>query len=154
MTTSSILKKKYSFKGKTMSVFEAVDNVSPRGVFIMLGANDLSCGVKTEKFSENYSELVDKLREACPDANIYIQSVIPVTEKYSAKNKMGFTNENIKQYNETLKKLCDSKNAVFLNIGEVLSNGTGVLPEKSSSDGYHLKSLVYSDWMTFLKNEK
>lgn len=154
MTTGSILKKKYSFREKTVSVTDAALDLSPKGIFIMLGANDVSQGFSADTFKENYSELVGKLKGTCPNANIYIQSVIPVSENYSAKNKSGLNNIRIKNYNEALKTLSSEKGCEFLDIGGALSNGTGILPSKSTGDGYHLKSLAYSDWLTFLQNEK
>lgn len=155
MTTYSAIAKKYSYKSQTLTAADAAKQANPKGIFVMLGSNDCAQGYSVDKYVVNYKQLLTDLKAACPNANIYIESVLPVSAAFSDKNKAGgLNNTNIKKYNEALKSLAESENVNYLDIASVLCESEGVLPAKLTSDGYHLRSTPYGDWIDFIQMQR
>lgn len=155
MTTYSAIAKKFAYKGQTLTAADAAKQVSPKGIFVMLGSNDCAQGYSVDKFIVNYKQLLGDLKTACPSANIYIESVLPVSSAFSDKNKAGgLNNTNIKNYNEALKALAESEKVNYLDISSAVGGSDGVLPAKSTSDGYHLRSAPYDDWIAYIEQQK
>lgn len=49
----------------------------------MLGVNELGW-YNDQRYYDNYADLIDLIREVQPEAQIYLQTLIPVTSKKSA----------------------------------------------------------------------
>lgn len=117
-------------------------------IYIMLGLNEIGVGTP-ESFAENYKQVVDRIRELQPDAIIYIQGIMHVTENKS-KNDKYFNNENINRRNEELKKLADNKTIFYLDMNESVDDENGNLIAELSFDDIHLKASSYERWYQFL----
>ncbi len=117
-----------------------VQTVSPEKIFVMGGINSL-----TEKqFAQNveqYTQLVTGLQETMPDAEIYIQSVLPVLGKHETV----CSNETIIAFNEQLQLLAQQKGCVYIDLFSVYQKD-GKMNPVFSEDGIHLKPESYSLW--------
>lgn len=60
-----------------MRRIETIKAVSPEKVFVMAGINGLK-DMELKTFYEKYKLLVDSIKKAVPDADIYLQSILPV----------------------------------------------------------------------------
>jgi lysophospholipase L1-like esterase len=56
----------------------------PDKVFVMAGGNNLDAG-NAEECTELYRGLLDALREACPDAEIFVESMLPLDKAIASK---------------------------------------------------------------------
>ncbi len=104
----------------------------------------------TDLFIEKYIGLIDFVKSLNPNADIYIQSIIPV-EKYVSDNDKFFTVENIKLFNTEIKKMCDAKQLRFVDSYSIFADKKGNLPKKYSYDGIHLNNKGYEKWLAFIK---
>lgn len=104
-------------------------------VYIMLGLNELGCLLST--YTDSYKELIDEVRQAEPDSEIYIMPVIPMVEERTDKV---YNNEIIAKFNEALKGVCTEKNVPLINVSAALVNEKGTLPSELSTDGIHLNA--------------
>lgn len=131
------------------SVFAELERVQPAKIYIQLGMNDIAW--RTEKdFTRLYGELIDKVHDEFPDAELYIQSIFPVTNWYALEDN-GIDNEKVVTFNQHLLDLCVEKGCHYLDVHSALIDENGVLPDKASPDGIHLNAPYYKDWFHYLK---
>lgn len=104
-------------------------------VYIMLGLNELGCLLST--YTDSYKELIDEVRQAEPDSEIYIMPVIPMVEE---RTDEVYNNEIIAKFNEALRGICTEKNVPLINVSAALVNEKGTLPSELSTDGIHLNA--------------
>lgn len=116
--------------------------------YIMLGTNELGWAYENI-FIENYAELIDDIKKLNPSAEIYIESILPVSKEKSDNEKI-YTNEKIDHMNELLMDLAKEKDVNFLNVAEAFKDETGSLFAEKSSDGVHLKADACKEWADYL----
>ncbi len=135
-----------------IGVLQALAQKPYAKVYISLGVNELGYNHDAE-FADTYRALVDKVRELQPDADIYLQSLIPVsTEKCAQTNQPYYvTNAQIAVYNEIIETVAAEKEVYYLNVKEAMVDETGELPVDASSDGIHFYRGGYVTWYEYLK---
>lgn len=101
--------------------------------------------------SSDTAELVDELKRLQPDAVIYIQSIMPVSQSRSQNDKV-FNNERIRLYNSLIVEMCREKGVQYLNVSEAVQDENGVLPAEATTDGIHLKPAYCVKWRDYLKS--
>jgi len=129
-----------SLKGMTSRV-GMVQAVSPEKVFVMGGINGLRDGACEQSLDE-YQKLIDALKSALPDAEIYVQSVLPISDY---KEKSVCTNKTISIFNSGLQKIATEQGLVYVDLYSLYEKG-GQLNPALTKDGIHLKSEAYSLW--------
>ena len=136
--------------GTYLTILDAMAQKSYRKVFVMLGINELSWATK-ESFYTRYSGVIDKIRELEPEAEIYLQSITPVTALQSDTSTT-FNNPRIHEYNEVIRQLAEDKEAHYLYVFDALADEDGCLPAGSSDDGIHPYPKYYPQWLTYLES--
>jgi lysophospholipase L1-like esterase len=149
LTVEQVFKKAFvDVDGGKLTVSDALDRRAFGKVYLMFGLNEL--GWNVEKFIEQYGRVLDRVRETQPDAVIYVQGVMPVSARKSAKDPV-HNNPNIERFNAMIVKLAEEKNAIYLNVGEGVADENGVLPSEASSDGIHLNKKYCIKWEAYLR---
>lgn len=119
-------------------------------VYFMIGINEMGTGT-VESFLAKYAESVQRIRELQPDAIIYLQGIMQVSEKRSAQGDH-ITNEGIAIRNEGIKALADDETVFYLEINEAVCDENGALCAEYTGDGVHLKAQYVDLWKEYLKN--
>lgn len=135
-----------------VSILTALSWESYGKVYISLGINELGY-YDPEGFAETYGSFIDAIREAQPEAVIYVQSIIPVNTALCKSHQQAYyvTNENITLYNEALRTLCADKEVWFLDVSETyVDPETGEPPADLCADGVHFKKEGYALWLSYL----
>jgi lysophospholipase L1-like esterase len=135
--------------GGKLTVSDALDRRAFGKVYLMFGLNELGWN-SADKFIETYGTLLDRVKETQPDAVIYVQAIMPVSAWKSEKDPV-HNNSNILRFNEMILQLAEDKGVVYLNVGESVSDGAGVLPDEASSDGIHLNKKYCIKWEEYLR---
>ncbi|MBQ9931703.1 MAG: hypothetical protein IJO79_05055 [Firmicutes bacterium] len=133
-----------------LTVMAALEQMEFSKVYLMLGINEMGW-VYPHKFIEGYEQIIDHIRGINPDAQIYVQSLIPVTK---AKNDEGgdINNERIAMYNELIREMAQKKEVYYVYLVTALTDEEGNLPEEAAFDGIHLKKPWCEKWLAYLKN--
>jgi len=118
-------------------------------IYLMLGVNELGWA-GTDIFRDQSVKLLERLREDHPEAEIYIQAILPVSAAQEAK-KTYVNNERIKDYNRVWRKLADELDIAYLEVGEVLTGEDGCLPKDLTYDGVHLNPKGCRIWLGYLR---
>lgn len=132
-----------------LTIEEALDQRQYGKIYIMLGINELGTGT-ADSFIDKYTQIIDRIRELQPEAVIFIQGIMKVTNEYSELSDY-IHNEDIDERNERLSLLADGQQVIYLDINPLLCDENGDLQEVYTSDGVHLKAEFMSVWVDFLK---
>ena len=136
--------------GKKVPMVDALAGLECSKVYVMLGVNELGWPM-AEKFGEQFGLLVDRIREELPEAEVVIQSILPVSAKQDAK-KSYVNNKRIVVYNTILEELAQEKQCPYLNVAEAVADETGCLQSNLTSDGVHLNIAGSKEWVAYLKS--
>lgn len=134
--------------GRMITVEEALSNKTYGKIYLMLGINELGTG-NTEYFMEEYRSVVARLRELQPDAVIFAEGIMRVTETKDESDLI-FNNTNINEKNAEIAKLADNSSIFYIDVNEVVCDENGNLNEEYTIDEIHLKAKYYDIWKQFL----
>lgn len=141
-------KPKISYNGKTTSIREVLKEKQFAKIYIMVGINE--CGTGTpESFCENYRKVVEDIRELQPDALIFIQGNLLVTEHKSNESDY-FTNDNISARNALIATIANDKDIFYIDINESSLCEDNALVSDYTWDQVHIKAQYYGVWKDFL----
>ena len=130
------------------TVEEVLEKGDYKKIYLMIGINELGRGT-TEDFMAKYTEVVDKLHELEPEALIFIQGNMRVSEEKSSDDKI-FNNDNINARNNAVATLADNIQVFYIDVNEVVCDEEGNLNAEYTFDQIHLLG-VYNDlWKQFL----
>lgn len=149
-TVDSVFKKptEQTARGK-VPMMDALRGMECGKVYVMLGVNELGWP-RAEKFKEYYGKIIDQVRADHPQAQVVIQSILPVSSQQEAK-KSYVNNKRIAEFNEQLKLLAEEKNCPYLNVAEAVSDENGFLRAEWTVDGVHLNPLGIQQWLNYLR---
>ncbi len=88
--------------------WQQIVKASPKKVFLMIGTNDLSRGASVDSVFKNIMLAADYLKQESPTTQLYIQSILPVTDFY--KKFSGHTSKG-PQIKEVNRKLMEAASA-------------------------------------------
>lgn len=147
LDVSNISKERFIGDGK-LTVMEALGKKQFGKVYIMLGLNELGWP-SADKFANKYAEVIDQIRALQPNAQIYVQSIFPVSAKKSASDKI-YNNSNVALFDQAVRAMCQEKQLYYVNVAEALVDETGALPEDAGKDGIHINKQTYERWHNYI----
>ncbi len=138
---------------------EMVFGTEPSRIFINIGTNDIgSPDYRLEALMERYEEIISRIRERLPEAEITMMAYYPVNETDKVPEgewgKTAFvtrTNENIAIANKAVEKLAAKKGCRFINVNEGLTDERGKLKKEFTIEGIHMYANGYQVVLDNLK---
>ncbi len=136
----------------TVSVFQALGKKQYAKVYLMLGLNELGHN-NDQGFADTYRAVVDKLIQLQPEADIYLQPLVPVNTQVCQQTNQPYyiTNAQIAVYNEIIRDIAAEKEVYLVDVSAALVDETGELPADASADGIHFRKEGYKAWYEYLK---
>ena len=131
---------------------EAALKAKPYGkVFVMLGLNEM--GFAPEEFAKDYATLIDQVRAAQPEADLYFQANLPINDQRRVEAGLPyyFTNEKVAAFNAEIARLCEEKQVYLVNVPEGVCDENGQLPYDKTHDGVHPNKSWYQQWHAYLR---
>ena len=118
-------------------------------VYIQLGINDIG-GAKSA-FIDGYRDIIDRIRTALPEADVYVMAITPVTKARSSEGT--FTMAKIREFNSALYDLAEEMQCWYIDCCEPLCDAEGYLPTKYGGwDGSpHLDASGYVAWAEVIR---
>ena len=116
-------------------------------IYIMLGINEL--GYDFDQTVERFNEAIALIRELQPDALIFIQANLHITNAKSEDSEL-FNNTNIDLFNQAVGELADGKNIFYLDVNPLYDDEEGSLSEEFTTDHAHILGKYYVDWVDFI----
>ena len=148
-TVESVFSKNVETPAGKMPLLDAMAEEDFGKIYVMLGVNELGWS-KTETFHDQYAKVIDRLRSDHPDAEIILQSILPVSAKQE-KKKTYVNNGRIAAYNEVIFQLAEEKDCAFVDAAEAVTDENGCLRAAWNSDGVHLNVKGCRAWLEYLR---
>ena len=132
------------------TVMGALEAAEPKKIYIMFGANGV--GWFTEQhFTDVYTKFVQAVKEQHPASQIYLQSILPVTQEFD-DSREDISNDKINRYNELVVEIAEEQKVHYLDVASAFKDEKGCLPEDSNGDGMHFGNKYYQKWFDYLKS--
>lgn len=133
-----------------ITILEALEADIPENIYILLGSKGAAWLTPSEMYS-SYSSFVTKVIELCPDSDIYIIAVPPVTAAKETSVESPVSNSDIDDLNERMLELCNNKGIYFLDLNSYLKDDTGCMPAADAeNDGVHFKYSTYEKMVDYI----
>ena len=132
--------------GEESVPLDVAAQMNPKSIYLMFGANALAARddeAVEDSFIAYYGQMIDLLREAAPEADIYVQTMTPVAADYSST---GIYKERIQRVNQKLANMALEKGVYFVDVYSALADENGDLVAEYSSDGLHMVAAGYKAW--------
>ena len=128
---------------------EALGTKTYGKVYLLLGVNELGW-YNDQRFYKAYGGLLDLVRDAQPDAQIYLQTLLPVTAEKSDSHAY-LTNDKVETYNALIAELAAEKEVYLVDLHASFAGDDGALCPEESTDGVHLTKSAYQRWLEVLR---
>lgn len=118
-----------------------IDGLGPKVTVLLIGTNNLHRPEKQDspqQVSEGVELVVKTIREKLPNTKILLLGILPREFIADAPQRI-----RVKQVNERLAKLSDSKHVYYLDIGDKFLNPDGTADKEILRDGLHLSAKGY-----------
>lgn len=134
--------------GELVSIIDALKMTNFSKVYLMMGVNELGW-VYSSIFIQSYEKVISEIKKINPNATIYVQSILPVSDSLSSKHSY-IRNERIVSYNKQLLDMTSKNDVYYVNVYETMIDEFGALPEDAAYDGIHLKKGYCNKWLDYL----
>ena len=148
-TVESVFSKAVETPVGELPLLDALAALDCGKIYIMLGINELGWN-GTETFRTQSTELIQRLQKDHPDAEIVIQSILPVSAEKDAEGRY-VNNGRIKEYNQVWLELAEEFDVAYLNVAEGVAGEDGLLPSELCYDGVHLNQAGCQMWLDYLR---
>lgn len=136
--------------GTLQDMIERIPQVAerePAKIFLQGGGNNLYSR-NLEECVGLFRDLIEALRKACPDAELFIESMLPSDKAVAYWSDC--PNRLIQQFNERLKELAGEYGLVYLDTYSAYEVG-GELNDEMTQDGIHLKRDAFGPWAEIVR---
>lgn len=149
MSVFNVWDKKLSDYGfSSMSLTSLLATKSYSKVFISLGLNEAGYDMGT--LISRYKTLVDRVREAQPNAVVIVQAIM-MCGKQKAQEQSCFSISHLNSINSRLQALSDGVSVFYIDVNPAFTDAEGYLAKEYSSDGCHLYGkydVEWADWIS------
>lgn len=121
---------------------EALKEINPSNIYFSYGVNDMGLDLKTENgtYGDLYEEKVKGVLEICPNANIFINSIVcPTPAAVEEHSQWGKTDD----FNHQIQEMCQRNGWNYVDISNITNHGED---EYYQEDGVHYIQDLYPVW--------
>jgi lysophospholipase L1-like esterase len=111
----------------------------PDTIHVMVGINDLRKGKSDKEILTNLQQIMQKLRQQHPAAQIFVHSILPTRLAAIPSNRVRWLNYNIAS-------LTKQESVNYLNLQPAFTDADGTLRRNLTTDGVHLNARGYQVW--------
>ncbi len=134
----------------TMTVLDALEESQPENIYVMLGSSG-AAWLSVDDMYDYFTSFMKKLLNKCPNSEIYIISVTPVTSDKESSVETPILNSDLDSFNELLLEYANEKSIHYLDMNTYLKNGGSSLPSSyAENDGVHLKYSTYELFIEYI----
>lgn len=151
---SLLSKKVMRLEGEEVTLTDYIASIKgAKAVYIMLSAESISW-MDYPTFVKKYTAFLDGIISVQPDADIYIQSILPINTAEASKRGYSVTNEKIDQINEYLASISAEKEVWYLDAASAFKDDSSELLEEMTTNGIRLSDEAYNVWYEYLLKHK
>lgn len=132
--------------GKT-DLISLLENNKYSKVYVMLGINELGYNFNTTL--KKYNDLIETIKSLQPEAIIYIEANMHVSESRSASDDV-FNNDNINDFNSKIAALADNITTFYIDVNPLFDDENGNLRADYTHDDTHVLGKHYKTWTDWI----
>lgn len=136
------------FEGHEMHIEDIVAQCKADRIYIMLGCLDFQVPEATEALIDNWTIMLDRIREKSPGQEIVIISNIP--DYYEGTEPTDY-NAAVADITVRLEALAEEKDCGFLDLGYYIQDHYGRMPAIYCKDEYHMNPDGSLVWMQVMR---
>ncbi len=153
LNPSTVLTKSVSTCYGDIGISTMLTYTMPKRVYIMLGSNGIQW-LSVGNMLQSTDTLVDLIKEICPECDVVIISVPPVTAAYDSTVQDVDVMAKINEYNTSLNSYCTANGMLFVDAASILKDETGYFNKTyAESDGMHFKSSAYKTLLSKIQSD-
>lgn len=127
-----------------------VTDGKPAKIFLLTGANDISHHLTADSIATAIAELVEAIRQQTPGTKLYVQSILPINNKFGRYKNMIDKEQVVLDVNARLEPRLENMGVTWLNVYPLFADENGNLREDYTNDGLHLLGPAYLVWRDYL----
>lgn len=138
----------YAYNGATiLSIDEWIDSIQklqPQNIYVSFGMNDIKNNLNDSSnggYSQLLSEQIKKVLNVCPQATIYVNSIIPASQSTTQSNSDLWSQIDV--YNAQIQQACQDNGWTYIDNSSLVQDQSESIYE---SDGIHFVSSFYEKW--------
>ena len=122
---------------------EQIVALHPARAYLSFGINDINIGFwdNPDEYTAEFKEKLDLLREALPDMEIYVNSILPVQDWALYKGEAW---PRVPEYNIALREMCREWGCTYIDNDAIIAEHQNLY----DSDGIHFAGEFYTYWVT------
>ncbi len=133
-----------------MTIAEALQLKQPENIYVMLGSNGAAF-MSVNDMYQSFSSFMKIVSEICPESNVYILSVPPVTAEKEASAESPISNADLDEFNTKILEYANRNDMYYVDISSALKDDSGKLPKADAeNDGLHLKYSAYEKLINYV----
>ena len=136
-------------------VYDRLDPIligKPKKIFLMIGVNDVSHNVTADSIVEATRRIADKIAQESPKTKLYIQSVLPVNDRFGLFLGATTKGDVVIAINNGLKEMCRELGLTYIDVYSAFKSADSEkLNPAYTNDGLHLLGKAYFVWGELLK---
>lgn len=139
----------------TSGVFRRLDLVKklqPKQVYVMIGINDILKKVPQKQIIENYGNIIKRILEYAPNAEVFIQSNLPTLNMGGSAEVNKTVVEKVNDLNMFLQGQCIAYDITFVNLYPQFTTPSQELNATYTDDGLHLNEKGYAVWASEIRD--
>ncbi len=153
LNPSTVLTKSVSTCYGDIGISSMLTYTMPKRVYIMLGSNGIQW-LSVGNMLQSTDTLVELIKEICPECDVVIISVPPVTAAYDSTVQDVDVMAKINEYNTSLSSYCTANGMLFVDAASILKDETGYFNKTyAESDGMHFKSSAYKTLLSKIQSD-
>ena len=117
-------------------------------IYISLGINEM--GYDLDYLVDQFDTVYEALREAEPDAIIYIMANLHVTKSYAEAEAI-FQSDRVNELNRRFSEYADGLHSYYIDENEIFDDAEGYLVSSYTEDETLLSGKYYKLWADFLR---
>lgn len=124
----------------------AFSQTKPDVIYVLAGINDLRQGATDQVILGNLHQIVRRLRQDHPQAQVVVQSILPT-------RLTTIPNSRIRDLNQQIAVIAQQEGARYLDLHTRFTDTQGNLRENLTTDGLHLSPHGYAVWQSVLRSQ-
>ena len=133
-----------------ITVIDALSKMTPQNIYVMLGSTGAAYTSPTDMY-QKYQSFLNRVRTACPEAEVYIISTPPVTSSKENSAESPIKNSDLNELNSKLLEYADTNGIRYLDFSSYIKDGGGYLPaDCAENDGLHFKRSTYDTFTEYI----
>lgn len=132
-----------SLRGKSLSLWDAIEESGVDRIFMMLGQNDVTRVENVAVICQTYQEVVGKIREKNPNVVIYLETITP---EFHHRWQSNARNEKINEFNRWLREYAAEEGTPLIDVAKYYENHLGYMANEYAWGDIHINNPGCDMW--------